>query len=79
MHTLLLFLQWSGTILGIAGSPLVPLKRQNLRFWGFVIWLISDFCWFGYGLEAHVWGIFVNYSFFVGTAALGVWNNRRNS
>lgn len=79
MHTFLLWLQWPGLVLGIAGAPLVASKLTSWRFWGFIVWLLSDLCWFGYGAEAHVWGLFWNYSFFIGTATIGAYNNRRNS
>jgi hypothetical protein len=77
LHDLLLLLQWPGTILGIAGAPLVALKSWRLRYWGFVVWLVSDVCWLAYGVEAHVVGLAITYAIFTVTASVGVWNNRR--
>jgi uncharacterized membrane protein YhhN len=67
------FLEWLGCATGLLGAGLLALKRPCSR-WGFVSFLISNFCWIGYGYITHTSSIVLMQLGFTATSLVGVWS-----
>lgn len=65
-------LEWSGSILGIAGALLLAL---NLRIsgWGWVLFLASNICWITFAMDRGLHGLLTMQAFFTCTSLIGCW------
>jgi len=66
-------LEWCGCITGLMGAALLA-AHNRYSGWGFVLFLISNVAWIGFGLLTHATGMVVMQLGFTLTSALGVWN-----
>lgn len=67
-----LALEWTGTVLGIAGAVLLALNGRHAK-WGWPIWVVSNFCFVVFGLVTGAYGLATMQSAFMATSTLGCW------
>lgn len=65
-------LQWVGCATGVVGSALLA-WRSKWSGWGFVVYLLSNSCWIGFGVLTKAPGLVVMQLVFTATSAIGVW------
>lgn len=65
-------MQWAGCVTGIAGTLLLAMRNRYSGY-GFVVYLISNACWFAFGIATGAPGLAVQYAAFTVTALFGVW------
>jgi hypothetical protein len=49
-------IEWSGAIIGLLGSALLSMNIATSGY-GFVLFLVSNAFWIGYGIKNHAWGM----------------------
>lgn len=65
-------LEWSGAVLGLAGSALLAANTRHSG-WGFVAYLLSNACWIGFALHGDAYGLLTMQIGFTLTSALGIY------
>jgi len=65
-------LEWGGCVTGVAGALLLSLNNAYSG-WGFVLFLASNACWFGYGYLSKTHGISAMNVAYTATSLLGIW------
>lgn len=63
--------EWSGTLLGMAGAGLLSANCKLSRF-GWVLFLISNVFWIVFGIMCGHEGFTVQQVFFMGTSSIGI-------
>ena len=65
-------LQWMGCVTGVIGSLLLATRIKSSG-WGFVLFLLSNFFWMGYGAKTNATGLIVMQSIFAITSMIGIY------
>lgn len=65
-------LDWVGCAAGIAGAGLLA-ANQPFSGWGFVLFLISNACWYVHGRRQGVAAMSVMQAGFTVTSLCGIW------
>jgi hypothetical protein len=65
-------LEWTGALFGLLGSALLAANKDWSR-WGFVAFLLSNFCLIGYALEHRAWGLLAMQVGFTITSYVGIY------
>ena len=63
--------EWLGALTGLTGSALLSLNDDWSR-WGFVVYLVSNLCWFVFGIRNRAWGLVLMQVGFTMTSLNGV-------
>lgn len=50
------FMEWSGAALGLLGALLLSMNRVFSRY-GWLLFLLSNFMWIGFGIATEAWGL----------------------
>ncbi len=66
------FLEWAGCITGVIGALLVALNNAWSK-WGFLAYLVSNVCWFGFGLYSGAHGLMWMQIAFMLTTLVGIY------
>lgn len=66
------FLEWAGCVTGVIGALLVALKNTWSK-WGFIAYLVSNVCWFGFGLYHGAAGLVWMQVAFMLTTLVGIY------
>jgi hypothetical protein len=66
------FLDWIGCATGVAGAALLA-ANQPWSGWGFVLFLVSNACWYAHGHRQGVPAMSVMQVGFTLTSCLGIW------
>lgn len=77
LHDVLFWMQWPGLVTGLAGAWLVSGTTNRKRFWGFLLWVLSDIFWTMFGCATGGWGLILTQLVFCCTSSRGMWNNRK--
>jgi hypothetical protein len=72
-------IEWSGVVLGVAGSSLLAVRSPRWSKWGFVAYLASNFLWIAWGISHEAWGVVIQNLTFMITSVIGIvtWFGRR--
>lgn len=65
-------LEWGGCATGVLGALLLALNNRYSS-WGFVSFLISNFCWIAFGVITKAEGLVVMQIAFTATSLLGLY------
>jgi len=65
-------LQWTGCLLGVAGSIALA-RNDRYSGWGFVAYLISNAAWLAYGWINQIPALAVQHTVFAAISSFGVW------
>jgi hypothetical protein len=68
-------LQGLGLACGLGGAVYVASCDRGDRRFGFLLWIISDLAWLGAGICLASVFLFVQFGFYLFTAAMGLRNN----
>lgn len=68
----LILLQWVGCFLAVGGSLLLALNNR-LSGWGFVLFLLSNFCWLAFGFMTQAPGLVTMQVLFIAVNLVGVY------
>jgi len=68
-------LQRTGCTSGVLGSLLLALNNGFSGF-GFVLFVVSNFCWAGFVLITHANGLLLQQTIFTATSVIGIWRWR---
>ena len=63
-------------ILGILGSLFAAMKRQEHRFIGFCLFLVTNICWIVYGFYQVDYNIILQFGCFLVISMIGLWSNK---
>ncbi len=66
------FLEWAGCVTGVIGALLVALNNAWSK-WGFIAYLVSNVCWFGFGLYHGADGLVWMQACFMLTTLVGIY------
>lgn len=66
-------LEWTATILSIAGATLLAFKNRYSG-WGFVLFLISNVLWISFAILINKNGFFTTQVAFTCTSLIGIYN-----
>ena len=66
------FLEWVGCVTGVIGALLVALNNAWSK-WGFIAYLVSNGCWFGFGLYSGAHGLGLMQVAFMLTTLVGIY------
>jgi hypothetical protein len=72
MEQLTPILEWTGTYLGLVGACLLAIKFKYSG-WGWIFFLISNFCWIGFAASTGIGGLGVQHFGFMFTSLLGIY------
>jgi hypothetical protein len=72
----LIFLQYTGAILGVLGSLLVTSRDQGRRLSAFQLWFVSNTCLIAYFVYTKQWGLLGMNFVYLCTTIVGLYNNR---
>lgn len=53
----LAFMEWSGATLGLLGALLLSLNHPGVSRYGWLLFLLSNFMWIGFGIATEAWGL----------------------
>lgn len=67
------FLEWTGSLVGLLGAAMLASGGVNAGR-GFVAFLVSNFCWIGFGLLQGATGLVVMQVGFTLTSLVGIRN-----
>jgi len=79
MSNLLFICQYPALVTGIAGAVLVSGISNKKRFFGFLIWILSDILWGLFAIDTGAWGFLLMQVFFICTCIKGMLNNRKST
>lgn len=65
-------LQWTGCLLGIAGSIALA-RNDRYSGWGFVAYLVSNAAWLAYGYASDIPALASQHLVFGAVSTYGVW------
>ena len=65
-------MQWTGCVLGVAGSIALARNDQHSG-WGFVAYLASNAAWLAYGYTSDIPALALQHSVFAVVSTFGVW------
>jgi len=65
-------LQWTGCLLGVAGSIALA-RNDRYSGWGFVAYLASNAAWFSYGYAGDIPALALQHVVFGAVSTFGVW------
>jgi hypothetical protein len=65
--------EWGGCATGLAGAFLLALNT-SISGWGFVLFLVSNACWFGYGYLMGAKGLTIQNIGFTASSVTGIVN-----
>lgn len=68
---------WIALILALAGAYLVTLENRKWHLIGFCLWTCSNTYWAIHNLYSGEIALCIQFSIFLGLAALGIKNNRK--
>lgn len=66
------FYEWAGSLTGLLGAALIAV-RCRFSGYGFLFFLLSNFCWIAYGLSTGASGLILMQIGFTATSLLGVY------
>ena len=69
----LVFIEWTGSIIGLIGALLLALNNDWSKY-GFVVFLLSNVCWVLYGYKTNSWGMLVMQMGFTIISAYGIYS-----
>lgn len=64
-------LEWSGSLFGLTGALLLATNSRLSRY-GWVAFLIANFCMLGFAAEGRHWGLLTQQAGFTATSILGI-------
>lgn len=64
-------LEWSGSLFGLIGALLLATNSRLSRY-GWVAFLIANFCMLGFAIDGRHWGLLTQQSGFTATSLLGI-------
>lgn len=70
---LLTILEWAGAITGAGGALLLAFNNRWSGY-GFVLFLLSNACWFAFGWATERYSMMFMQVVCTGTTAVGIWN-----
>ena len=65
-------LQWTGCLLGVAGSIALA-RNDRYSGWGFVAYLVSNAAWLAYGYASDIPALALQHLVFAAVSTFGVW------
>lgn len=68
-------LEWGGTAAGVAGAAVLALDLP-WSWVGWVLFLVSNLLWIGYGLTTNTWSLVTMQGVFTATSFLGLYRWR---
>ena len=68
--------QWPAAALALIGAWLVASPTLRLRFWGFLMFLLSNLLWITWGAYAAAGAIILMNALFLITSIRGLWKSR---
>lgn len=71
--SLTLAVEWGGSAAGLAGAGLLAVQNAYSS-WGFVLFLMSNFCLLAYAWQTRARGLLLLYAGFTVTSVLGILN-----
>jgi hypothetical protein len=76
LHSILYLSQYPGLITGLIGAWLVSDSTNIKRYWGFLLWVISDIFLVMYGCSDGGYGLIALQAIYILTSFRGMYNNK---
>ncbi|WP_442284390.1 hypothetical protein [Variovorax sp. M-6] len=67
-------LEWSGSVLGLVGALMLATNSRLSRY-GWVAFLIANFCMLGFAIGGRHWGLLTQQAGFTATSILGIFRS----
>ncbi|MDM0067063.1 hypothetical protein [Variovorax sp. J31P207] len=64
-------LEWSGSLFGLTGALLLATNSRLSRY-GWIAFLIANFCMLGFAIDDRHWGLLTQQAGFTATSLLGI-------
>lgn len=58
---ILILCEWIAAILSVVGAILVAWNTDGTRYFGFRVWIVSNFFWIIFGIEALAYGVVLTF------------------
>lgn len=68
--------EWIAAAWSVIGAWLVGSQDVHLRWFGFLLFLMSNLIWIGWGITIKAWPLVAMQCAFLVTSVRGVWSNR---
>ncbi|PIQ12148.1 MAG: hypothetical protein COW70_10945 [Hydrogenophilales bacterium CG18_big_fil_WC_8_21_14_2_50_58_12] len=65
-------IEWFGCITGVLGAAMLAANNRWSGY-GFVLFLISNVAWIGFGIMSHAYGLVSMQGVFTITSVIGIW------